>query len=59
MDTVFGGKLIYGECQQYNQTFTLAIDIVDVYHLLRNMLTGTDDADLVIRHGNINIMRIG
>lgn len=41
MEFRFGYKKVWGECKQYNQTFTLPIDIVNVYHPVRNMLTGT------------------
>lgn len=40
MDHTFGLKLIYGECYQYDQAFTLAIDLVDSYHPVRNMSAG-------------------
>lgn len=40
MEFRFGYKKVWGGCQQYNQTFTLPIDIVNVYHPVRNMLTG-------------------
>ena len=36
----FGRRLIWGEMHQYNQTFTLAIDLVNTYHPIRNCSTG-------------------
>lgn len=41
MEYSHGRRLIWGEMYQYNQTFTLAIDIVNVYHPVRNMGAGT------------------
>ncbi len=40
MEYRFGYKKVWGECKQYNQTFTLPIDIVNVYHPVRNMSVG-------------------
>lgn len=40
MEYRFGFKKVWGECYQYNQTFTLPIDIKNIYHPVRNMSTG-------------------
>lgn len=41
MNYSFGRRLIWGEMYQYDQTFTLAVDLTDTYHPARNFSAGT------------------
>ena len=59
MEFRFGYKKVWGGCQQYNQTFTLPIDIVSVYHPVRNMLTGPVNALRFTAEAAAGVVEIG